>query len=124
MPRKKKRIDHHPIVGEFAQRLRAARRRLGLSQYDLAIKSGMALTYCGKLERAECAAGIDTVARLAEVLGVSAASLVGGRIQPEPDPETVSDLLRQSVDQLLKRNHRELNQALAVVVSTLGKRAR
>lgn len=122
MPRKKKRIDHHPIVGEFAQRLRAARRRLGLSQYDLAIKSGMALTYCGKLERAECAAGIDTVARLAEVLGVSAASLVGGRIQPEPDPETVGNLLTENTAKLLRKPDKEIIGSLAVLTSALTKR--
>ena len=121
MPGKKKRIQHHEIVGEFAQCLRAARKRLGLSQYDLALKAGMALTYIGKLERAESAAGIDTVARLSEAMGVSVASLVGGRGKREPDMEVVAKLLRQGVEKILKKNSPELAQALTVVVGALGK---
>lgn len=121
MARKRKQIQHHPIVGQFAERLRTIRRKLGLSQFDLSMKTGMALTYCGKLERGECAAGIDTAARLAETLGVSVATLVGGRVQSEPDVDTVSKLLRQAVDQLLKRDNGEQVRALAVIVAGLNK---
>jgi hypothetical protein len=42
-------------------------------------------------------------------------------VQREPDPDTVSKLLRQAVEQLLKRDNGEQARALAVVVAGLNK---
>lgn len=122
MARRRKQIQHHPVVREVARRLRAARLRAGLSQYALASKAEMSISYVCKLENAKLAPGIDAIARLAKVLGVSIASLVANPVEQESDDEAVSKLLQQGVERLRQRDNGELTRALAVLVGALGRR--
>lgn len=60
----------------FAQNLRKARERLGLSQEALADAANLHRTYVGSVERSERNISIDNIERLANALGVSPASLL------------------------------------------------
>lgn len=60
----------------FAQRVRARRRALGLSQEGLAAEADVHRTFIGAVERAETNISIDNIARISAALGVSAAVLM------------------------------------------------
>ena len=60
----------------LAFNLRRLRRAAGLSQEELAHRSGLDRTYVSALERSVYAAGIDVVDRLAKELGVAAFELL------------------------------------------------
>lgn len=60
----------------FARNLRRHRQQKKLSQEALAHEAGVDRTYISALERSVYAASIDTVARLAKVLGVQPSQLL------------------------------------------------
>jgi DNA-binding XRE family transcriptional regulator len=60
---------------EFGQKLAAARTRVGLSQSDLARKSGVRQPHISKLEAGEMEPRLSTVFAVADTLGVLARSL-------------------------------------------------
>jgi transcriptional regulator with XRE-family HTH domain len=60
----------------FAQNLREARRVLGLSQEELAERSGLHRTYVGSVERAERNVSIDNMELLAHAVGQTLAEMV------------------------------------------------
>lgn len=60
----------------FARNLRAARHQKGLSQEELAHRAGLDRTYISALERNVYNPTIDVVARLADALGIAAATLL------------------------------------------------
>ncbi len=66
-------MEIREILAFNLKRLRAER---GLSQEELAHRSGIDRTYVSSLERSLYAAGIDLVDRLAKELGVDAAELL------------------------------------------------
>jgi len=59
----------------FAMRVRELRAELGMSQDELAAKSGLHRTYIGTVERAEQSIGIDNIEKIARALEVSIADL-------------------------------------------------
>ncbi|MFZ3377383.1 MAG: helix-turn-helix transcriptional regulator [Chthoniobacterales bacterium] len=61
----------------FGQNLRRARKRLGLSQEDLAEKAGLHRTYVGSVERGERNVSIDNMERLAGAVNFSIQELLG-----------------------------------------------
>ncbi|MBS0220965.1 MAG: helix-turn-helix transcriptional regulator [Proteobacteria bacterium] len=65
-----------PIREVFARNLRRMRNARGLSQEALAHEAGIDRTYISALERTVYSASIDTVDKLAKVLGVDAADLL------------------------------------------------
>jgi transcriptional regulator with XRE-family HTH domain len=75
MGRTKRRL---PGAGEFGQRVRAERNKLGLSQMAFAEKVGLHFTYISSVERGERNIGLENVLRLAAGLGVDPAVLVKG----------------------------------------------
>ena len=60
----------------LALNLRRLRKAAGLSQEELAHRSGIDRTYVSALERSVYAAGVDVIDRLAKELGVEAAELL------------------------------------------------
>ena len=60
----------------FAQRVREQRKRLDLSQEELADRALVHRTFIGAVERAETNVSIDNIARIAAALEVKAAALM------------------------------------------------
>lgn len=75
------------ILIQFADRVREARKHLGISQEQLAHLAGMHRTYVSSVERGERNISLLNLLSLAGVLGVDAGDLVTGltrepRIKP------------------------------------------
>lgn len=66
-----------PIAAAFGRVVRERRERAGISQEELATRSGLHRTYVSMIERGVRTASIEVVRRLAEALGVSMAELIG-----------------------------------------------
>jgi transcriptional regulator with XRE-family HTH domain len=66
----------------FAENLRMERKRLGLSQEELADIAGLHRTYVGSIERGERNVSIDNMEALANGLKVSLQSLLNGCFTP------------------------------------------
>lgn len=67
-----------PILIKFAKRVRAERKRLGLSQEDFADKAGFHRTYIGMIERAERNITLGNIEKLAKALRLSISTLLKG----------------------------------------------
>ena len=74
-----RRLDRRDFAArwqtEFGQKLAAARLRVGLSQSDLARKSGVRQPHISKLESGEMEPRLSTIYAIADTLGVSARAL-------------------------------------------------
>jgi transcriptional regulator with XRE-family HTH domain len=66
----------------FAENLRTERKRLGLSQEELADIAGLHRTYVGSIERGERNVSIDNMEALANGLKVNLQSLLDGCVTP------------------------------------------
>lgn len=66
----------------FAENLRTERKRLGLSQEELADIVGLHRTYVGSIERGERNVSIDNMEALANGLKVNLQSLLAGCLTP------------------------------------------
>lgn len=64
------------VPEQFGAALRAARQRAGLSQYDLAARTGMHFTAVARYEQGRGEPRLSTLVRLARGLGVTPAELV------------------------------------------------
>ena len=62
----------------FGSRLRAFRKRAGLSQEELAAKCGLHRTYVGAVERGERNVSLLNIVRLARALKVAPSTLLEG----------------------------------------------
>lgn len=70
--------ERHVIASRFAQNFVSARRAAGLSQEALGFAASLHRTEIGTLERAGRVPRLDTLVKLASVLGVSMDRLVEG----------------------------------------------
>lgn len=109
-------IEHEPIVGVFAARLREVRLSRGLTQADLANRAVVTPTYIAKLEGATVAPGIDLVARLATALGTSIADLLPEEGVPDPLP-----LLKEQVGKLSETMKAADRDTLLMLVPLLAR---
>jgi len=64
------------ILVKFAKRVRAERKKLGLSQEDFADKAGFHRTYIGMIERAERNITLCNIEKLAHALRISPSALL------------------------------------------------
>jgi transcriptional regulator with XRE-family HTH domain len=124
--KRKTKIKHPAVVEQFAQRLKELRAERGMTQADLAQKTGIAATYISKLESAGAAPGIDLVQKLAEALGVGAADLLP--IESPDDPTAIPrEQAQELFADLLKvadaNSFAVLNPILALLVESAGKRS-
>lgn len=115
-PKRRVQIEHEPIVGVFAARLRVLRLSRGLTQADLANRAVVTPTYIAKLEGAKVAPGIDLVARLAKALGTSIAELL-----PEAEPPDPLPILREQVGKLTETLKAADRDTLMMVVPLLAR---
>lgn len=60
----------------FGEVVRAERLKLGLSQDELAHRSGLNRVYMGEVERGEKSVSIDTIAKIASALKVKGGELL------------------------------------------------
>ena len=109
-------IEHEPIVGVFAARLREVRLSRGLTQADLANRAVVTPTYIAKLEGAKVAPGIDLVARLAKALGTSISGLLPEEEAPDPLP-----LLKEQVGKLGETMKAADKDTLSMLVPLLAR---
>ncbi len=84
------------VVGE---RLKTARLQLGVSQMELAHLAGMNVANYGKIERGTGNPTLDTIVRLAGVMGLDPSALVGGLglrdLPPAKSSYTVAEFLSE-----------------------------
>ena len=66
------------ILLKFAKRVRAERKKLGLSQEGFAETSGFHRTYIGMIERAEKNITLANIEKLAKALRISISTLLKG----------------------------------------------
>ena len=69
-----------PVAGAdpdvwFGKTVASLRKQRGISQEDLAFRSGISRSYMGVIERGEKSPSVDTIARVARGLGMSLAEL-------------------------------------------------
>lgn len=67
-----------PALAELGARVRARRHELGLTQEQVAERSGLHWTYVGQVERGQRNLTVASLLRLAAGLGVDAGDLVAG----------------------------------------------
>lgn len=67
---------NHQLRKVFGTMVRRTRKERGLSQEALADIAGLHRTFVGFVERAETNISIDNIGRIADALGVTAASLL------------------------------------------------
>jgi transcriptional regulator with XRE-family HTH domain len=80
------RTGAETVAERFAENLRRIRRREGLSQEQLAVRTSLHRTEVGKLERAGRLCRIDTLIRLAGAMAIPPGELLDG-IDWVPGPE-------------------------------------
>lgn len=69
-------MRNNELLKQFGERVRELRLRRGLTQEDLAFKSGLHRTYIGMIERAEKNVTILNLQKLANALDVSLPTLL------------------------------------------------
>ncbi len=69
--------QHEALRASIGRNAKAARRRLGLSQADVAASVGLAMEVYGRLERGLMAPSVGTLWRLCVALGMSADAAFG-----------------------------------------------
>lgn len=116
MARSRGPVRHHPIVGLFAERLRALRRARGMSQVQ---RAGVTGTYIGKLENGGAAPGIDLVAQLASALGAAPLDLLPAPAPPDPVGVLQAQVRRLS-ESIIRAGDRETLELLAPLLARLG----
>ena len=78
------------LKAAFGARMRALRHVLGISQDELAFRSGLHRTYIGSAERGELNLSLVNIVRIAETLQVPPAALLEGGEQLAGPPAGVS----------------------------------
>ena len=64
------------LAEKFGKQLRKKRKEFGISQDDLALKSGIDRSYIGRIERGEVNVTLEKVYRLSEILNCSVQDLL------------------------------------------------
>ncbi len=112
----RKRIKHDPIVLTFADRLRTARRKLGMSQQALARAAQVTTNYIGLLERGEVSPGLDMVGRLARTLGIDPTEMIAEPGRKSTSLEVAKEQLRRHIEDFLAHDDLAAVQAMALLV--------
>jgi transcriptional regulator with XRE-family HTH domain len=76
MPRASPTHAGHPVLVAFGASVREARKERGISQEELAYRSGVDRSYMSSIERGEQNVGLMSMTRVAAALGVTLSELV------------------------------------------------
>lgn len=76
MPRASPSHAGHAVLVAFGQAVREARKARGVSQEELAHRSGVDRSYMSSIERGEQNVGLMSMSRVAAALGVTLSELV------------------------------------------------
>ena len=119
---KHKRVKkrHSTAVRVFSDRLKSLRRKRGLSQLQLAVKSNIHLSYLGRLERGESSPSLDTIIQFAYALGIAPADLISTESTTETTITALRGQVRSNVVAVIDLADPVLLQTLAVVFGILG----
>jgi XRE family aerobic/anaerobic benzoate catabolism transcriptional regulator len=100
------RRNHGELLQAIGRRVRLRREALGLTQRELAEKSGLSPRYLAQLEAGDANLSVERLTDVAEALGTSAVVLLAGGDRPPPTAreaarEATRARLRAEVDLLL-----------------------
>jgi transcriptional regulator with XRE-family HTH domain len=86
----------------LAQNLKENRRRLGITQPELAERAGMSTQYLAMIEIARKFPTADILERLAEALGINPHELFSVSVLPERAMEQLQQAILDNVDQAME----------------------
>ena len=86
--------------------LRAQRKRLLLTQSELAEKAGISLQHVGDIERGDGNPTFSCLCRLAEVMGVRVSNFF---IQQDEDPSDISEMKTKLIDFIKTAKKRQID---------------
>ena len=90
----------------FAERLREIRKRRGFTQEDLAARLNVVRQTVSKWEKGASVPDADLLQRLAEILEVDVAELLGGAVNSTASANEIAEQLARINEQLVVRNNR------------------
>ena len=108
-----------PLQKAFGQRVRGLRKGQGLSQEELASKSGLHYTYVGGVERGEYNVSLRNIGKLAVALGVPVAELFPGSHKPAKADRAQET--REAIIRILRQQRLPTLQSMLTVVRELAK---
>jgi transcriptional regulator with XRE-family HTH domain len=86
----------------FAMRLRSLREGLGLTQGQMAARCGLSKVYYGVVELSKKSASLETIARLADGMGVAPAELLRFDAPSEKARETPAERLGRQITSMAR----------------------
>ena len=108
------------MVHMMGARIAALRRKCGLSQAELAQLLQCSPSAVGMYEQGRREPAVDTLVRMAEVLGVSTDYLLTGQAGDARERQTAAELLLQGISMPDNRPERSFSrQELAVLMAAL-----
>ncbi len=107
------------IKRKFGRCLREYRRGKGMTQAQLAEKSGLSLDMIGRLERGQAAPSFTTIGKLCDILAIPPYALFGGRFRDERSTSEQNARLQEINDMLAKLNACDLRWIEAVIIAAL-----
>lgn len=84
-------MDVKQVMG---RNIRAARKAKGLSQFQLAERSGLSADFIGKVERGTTSPSIESLKGIADALHLTLRDLFEGEVKGGPSQEALSELIR------------------------------
>jgi transcriptional regulator with XRE-family HTH domain len=89
----RKQADLMKLVKVFTERLRARRKALGLTQEQLAERSGFSTNYIARLEIGSSIPSLSTLNRLSKALRIEIQDLLANELQPTDSDDICASLL-------------------------------
>lgn len=103
---------------EIGRNIQAARKQLNMSREELAEKSGLSAKFIGNIERGEKAVSLDSFVCIANVLGVSADTLLGSVLKNGYQVKT--SILCERIDALPPKKREKALELLEVFLRDEG----
>ena len=83
-------VDIKAWVG---RNIRAARKAKGLSQFQLAERSGLSIDFIGKVERGTASPSLESLKAIATAMNLSLGNLFAGDLQADSSQEALIELI-------------------------------